>query len=144
MSAEIESLSTDQNARRPGQGVSPMIVAMAVIALLGAIYAHWRLAQFDDRVDRVRRQIAGLHETQARIDAHTQSLAAELEASRNTWRNELRGLRELPLVVPGERVAAAAGELGWRGRVVAAASAEDAAMLQAVVTVADGSAPGPA
>jgi uroporphyrin-3 C-methyltransferase len=96
MSAEIESLSTDQNARRPGQGVSPMIVAMAVIALLGAIYAHWRLAQFDDRVDRVRRQIAGLHETQARIDARTQSLAAELEASRNTWRTELRGLRELP------------------------------------------------
>lgn len=96
MSAEIESLSSDQNARRPGQGVSPMVVAMAAIALLGAIYAHWRLGQFDDRLDRVRRQIAALHETQARIDAQTQSLAADLEASRNTWRSELRGLRELP------------------------------------------------
>ena len=96
MSAEIESLSSDQNARRPGQGVSPMLVAIAAIALLGAIYAHWRLGQFDDRIDRVRRQIAALHETQARIDAQTQSLAADLEASRNTWRSELRGLRELP------------------------------------------------
>jgi len=54
------------------------------------------------------------------------------------------GLRDLPLVVPGARVAASARELGWRGRVVPAASAEDAAMLQATVTAAGGSAPGPA
>lgn len=54
------------------------------------------------------------------------------------------GLRDAPLVVPGERVAASARELGWRGRVVPAASAEDAAMLEAVVTAAGGSAPGPA
>jgi uroporphyrinogen-III synthase len=54
------------------------------------------------------------------------------------------GLRDAPLVVPGSRVAAAAGDLGWRGRVTAAASAEDAAMLQAVTAAARGSAPGPA
>ena len=53
-------------------------------------------------------------------------------------------LRDAPLVVPGARVAAAAGEQGWRGRVTAAASAEDAAMLQAVIAATGGSAPGTA
>jgi uroporphyrinogen-III synthase len=41
-------------------------------------------------------------------------------------------LRDAPLLVPGPRVAAAAGEQGWRGRIVAAASAEDAAMAEAL------------
>ena len=53
-------------------------------------------------------------------------------------------LRDAPLVVPGARVAAAAGEQGWRGPLTVAASAEDAVMLQAVFTAAGGSAPGPA
>ena len=53
-------------------------------------------------------------------------------------------LRDAPLVVPGARVAASAGEQGWRGPVTVAASAEDAAMLQAVVAAAGGSAPGAA
>jgi uroporphyrinogen-III synthase len=39
-------------------------------------------------------------------------------------------LRDAPLLVPGPRVATAARELGWRGRIVAAASAEDAAMAE--------------
>jgi uroporphyrinogen-III synthase len=42
-------------------------------------------------------------------------------------------LRDAVLVVPGERVAAAARERGWRGRVVVAASAEDEAMMDALV-----------
>jgi uroporphyrinogen-III synthase len=41
-------------------------------------------------------------------------------------------LRDAPLLVPGPRVAAAAREQGWRGRIVAAASAEDAAMAEAL------------
>lgn len=41
-------------------------------------------------------------------------------------------LRATTLLVPGERVAAAAARLGWRGPLVLAASAEDAAMLQAI------------
>ena len=53
-------------------------------------------------------------------------------------------LRAAPLVVPGPRVAASAGEQGWRGPVTVAASAEDAAMLQAVIAAAGGSAPGTA
>lgn len=53
-------------------------------------------------------------------------------------------LRAAPLVVPGARVATSCGEQGWRGPVIIAASAEDAAMLQAVITAAGGSAHGPA
>ena len=96
MSAEIESLSTDLKSRRPGQGVSPMLVALVVIGLLLAVYAHWRFGQFDERIDRVRRQVAELRTTQDQIEARAQTLAADLESSRTTWRAELRGLREVP------------------------------------------------
>ena len=41
-------------------------------------------------------------------------------------------LRDVTLLVPGARVAAAARTLGWRGPVVVAASAEDGAMLEAL------------
>lgn len=39
-------------------------------------------------------------------------------------------LRDVVVLVPGERVAAAAHRLGWRGRVIVAESAEDAAMVR--------------
>jgi uroporphyrinogen-III synthase len=39
------------------------------------------------------------------------------------------GLRDVPLLVPGGRVAAAARDRGWRGPLLIAASAEDEAML---------------
>ena len=96
MSAEIESLSTDLKARRPGYGVSPMLVALVVLGLLLAVYAHWRFGQFDERIDRLRRQVVELRAGQDRLDARAQTLAADLEASRTTWRTELRGLREVP------------------------------------------------
>jgi uroporphyrinogen-III synthase len=52
-------------------------------------------------------------------------------------------LRDVPLLVPGPRVAAAAREQGWRGRIVAAASAEDAAMAEALRdSLGHGSQPG--
>ena len=41
-------------------------------------------------------------------------------------------LLDARLLVPGERVAAAAREYGWRGRVIVAAGAEDAAMADAL------------
>jgi uroporphyrinogen-III synthase len=41
-------------------------------------------------------------------------------------------LKHVALLVPGDRVAGAARELGWRGRIVAAPSAEDAAMAGAL------------
>jgi uroporphyrinogen-III synthase len=54
-------------------------------------------------------------------------------------------LRDAALLIPGERVAAAARSHGWRGRVVVAPSAEDAAMAEALGRAfAGGSRPGAA
>ncbi len=50
-------------------------------------------------------------------------------------------LRSRTLLVPGPRVAAAGARLGWTGPVVAAATAEDEAMLAALTGLAAGSRP---
>ena len=99
MSAEIESLTNDVRSRRAGHGVSPMLVALVVIWLLLAVYAHWRFGQFDERIDRLRGQLAGLRSVQGRIESRVESVAADLDSSRATWRAELRGLREVPAQV---------------------------------------------
>jgi uroporphyrin-3 C-methyltransferase len=96
MSAEIESLSTDLNSRRPGRGVNPMLVALAVIGLLLSAYATWQVGRTQDRLDRLRSQVVELRAVRDRVDARLQSLAADLESSRSAWRTELRGLREMP------------------------------------------------
>lgn len=96
MSAEIESLSTDLKSRRQGQGVSPMLVALVVLGLLLAVYAHWRFGQFDERIDRLRRQVTELRAINDQLDTRLQTLADDLESSRSTWRSEVRGLREVP------------------------------------------------
>jgi uncharacterized protein HemX len=96
MSAEIESLSTDLNSRRPGRGVNPMLVALAVIGLLLAAYATWQVGRMQDRFERLRAQVVELRAERDRVDTRLQSLAADLESSRSAWRNELRGLREIP------------------------------------------------
>ena len=96
MSAEIESLSTDLKSRRQGQGVSPMLVALVVLGLLLAVYAHWRFGQFDERIDRLRGQLTELRAVNDQLDARLQTLAGDLESSRSTWRSEVRGLREVP------------------------------------------------
>lgn len=96
MSAEIESLSTDLKSRRPGPGVSPMLVALVVLGLLLAVYAHWRFGQFDERIDRVRGQLAELRAANDQLSSRLQTLAADLESSRSTWRAELRGLHQVP------------------------------------------------
>jgi uroporphyrinogen-III synthase len=46
-------------------------------------------------------------------------------------------LRDAPLLVPGERVAAAARERGWRAPLVVAPSAEDATMIDALARARD-------
>jgi len=99
MSAEIESLTTDVKSRRTGHGVSPMLVALVVLGLLLAIYAHWRFGQFDERIDRLRGQVNELRSAQGRIESRLQSMAADLESSRATWRTEVRDLREVPAQV---------------------------------------------
>jgi uroporphyrin-3 C-methyltransferase len=97
MSAEIESLSSDMNSRRAGgSGARPMLIAFSVLGLLLAIYAHWRIGQFDDRSDRVRRQMVELRASQDRLASQISTLTARLETSHNAMRSELRGLQELP------------------------------------------------
>lgn len=51
---------------------------------------------------------------------------------------DLATLRKRPLCVPGARVAAAAAQYGWEGPIIQAASAEDSAMLNAVVAETGG------
>jgi uroporphyrinogen-III synthase len=70
-----------------------------------------------------------------------ESLAALLEAAPAV---RVPRLRAATLVVPGARVAAAARDLGWQGPVGEAASAEDAAMAEAVLRAAAGGGPGAA
>jgi uroporphyrinogen-III synthase len=47
--------------------------------------------------------------------------------------SRLPRLRDAPLLLPGDRVATAARQRGWRGPVIVAPSAEDATMLDALV-----------
>lgn len=103
MTNEIESLTTDSSARRTGNGVSPMWFAFAGIALILAVYAHWRFGQFDERIDRVRAQIVELRTMQGRLDSQIASLTTRFEQSNELLRTQLRKLREVPTQV---------GELG--------------------------------
>lgn len=103
MSAEIESLSSEMHARRAGRGASPMLVAIAVVALLAAGYAHLRFGQVTDKIDRLRTQVGELKGTQDRLGTQVATLAARIDSSQAAIRNDLRGLRELPAQV---------GELG--------------------------------
>ena len=96
MSAEIESLSHDMNARRTGSGASPMLVALAVLALLLSIWAHWRFNHFDDRVDKVRRQVADVRAAQGQLAGQITTLTTRLETSQAALRSEFSGLKELP------------------------------------------------
>lgn len=50
---------------------------------------------------------------------------------------QCRRLRDAALLLPGDRVAAAARAHGWRGRVIVAPSAEDATMAEALVRALD-------
>jgi uroporphyrin-III C-methyltransferase len=96
MSAEIESLSSDMHSRRPGGGTSPMLVVFAVLGLLLAVYAHWRIGQFDNRTARVRGQVVALRAAQGRLSEQLSALTARVETSQRAMRSELRSLHELP------------------------------------------------
>jgi uroporphyrin-3 C-methyltransferase len=103
MTNEIESLSTDLAARRTGSGVSPMWFAFAGAALLLALYAHWRFGQFDERIDRLRGQLAQVQTTQQRLTTQLESLATRVDRSNEQLQGQVRSLREVPTQV---------GELG--------------------------------
>lgn len=54
----------------------------------------------------------------------------------NVPESRVRRLRDATLLVPGERVAAAARDRRWRGPMIVAAGAEDAAMAKALIDAA--------
>ncbi len=96
MSAEIESLSSDKSSRRTGGGLSPMLVVLAIVGLGLAIWAHWRLSHFDDRADRLHRQLLDMRAAQDRLAMQISTLSTRLETSQTAIRSELRSLQELP------------------------------------------------
>jgi uroporphyrin-3 C-methyltransferase len=96
MTNEIESLTTDMNARRTGSGVSPMLFAVGGLALLLAVYAHWRFGQFDERIDRLRGQVVELRATQDRLDEQIGVIGTQLQAAHAQVRSQIRLLREVP------------------------------------------------
>ena len=104
MSTEIESLPTDPSVRRTGNGGSnPLWIALAVIALLLALYAHWRFNQFDDRIDRLRQRRTELSTTLKSLRAELQALDVRERQASAQLSEEIRALREVPTQV---------GELG--------------------------------
>ena len=113
----------DVPAGQPGAG----LVNSAAIALTApAIDQLRRLGARHDPLD------AGEVATSAEV---LQSLLEHVDGD-----DEAR-LRSRTLLVPGPRVAAAGVRLGWTGPVVAAATAEDEAMLAALRGLAAGSKP---
>lgn len=100
---EIESLPTDQSARRTGSGVSPMWFAFAGVALVLAIYAHWRFGQFDERIDRLRGHLSEVRAAQDKLGAQQDLLAARVEQAHRDLATQVGELREVPAQV---------GELG--------------------------------
>ncbi len=96
MTNEIESLTTDMHARRTGSGLSPMLFAVGGLALLLAAYAHWRFGQFDERIDRLRGQLAELRATQDRLGAQIGVVGTQLQEANDQVRSQMRSLREVP------------------------------------------------
>jgi uroporphyrin-3 C-methyltransferase len=96
MTNEIESLTSDLNSRRTGNGTSPMLIAVGGLALLLAAYAHWRFGQFDERIDRVRGQVSELRATQDRLASQITAVDMQLQQSKEQVRAQIRSLGEIP------------------------------------------------
>jgi uncharacterized protein HemX len=96
MSAEIESLNTEISRRRSGGG-NPMLVALTIIALLLALFAHWRFGQFDERIDRVRGQVAQLRESQELLQGRLQAMSARQQTDAAALRRQVEELAEAPV-----------------------------------------------
>jgi len=99
MSAEIESLVTDDAARRAGRGTSPLPVVLATIALLVAAYAQVRTGRLESDLELAQGQLAELQGTRVQLASQQAASTNQLQASLVTLRAELQALRELPAQV---------------------------------------------
>jgi len=95
MPGEIESLKTDRGTRPGERTASPMLTALAVLGLLLAAHAHWRLGQVAARDDRLRDQLVEMRGVQSRIEGQQQALTSRLDSTIVAWRSELQGLRDV-------------------------------------------------
>lgn len=108
--------------------------------VIGDVYQRRQAAASPQALDELRRACDA---DQAVIAATSAEVLAALLALAPADR--CPRLRDAALLVPGERVAAAARSHGWRGRLIVAPGAEDAAMAHALVRAfASGSRPGTA
>ena len=108
--------------------------------VLGDVYARRRADAEPAMLDALRAASDARKAVIAATSAEVLAALLELAPAERCPR-----LRDAVLLVPGERVAAAAREIGWRGPIVVAPSAEDAAMADALVRgVAGGSGTGAA
>lgn len=94
--------------------------AVAVAEVYRRVTAHPLPGAFDGLRSAGTRRRAVVAVTSVEVLGALLELAPESAAP---------NLRDMPLLVPGERVAAAARERGWRGPLFIAPSAEDEAML---------------
>jgi uroporphyrinogen-III synthase len=101
--------------------------------VLGDVYERRRAAADTAALAALRRACdagaAVIAVTSAEVLAALLELAPEASCPR---------LRDAALLVPGDRVAAKARELAWRGHIVVATSAEDATMAEALVRALSG------
>lgn len=96
---------------------------------IAELYRREPVTASPEAIDDLRRQLGGTR----RVIVAVTSVAI-LDGLLHAVPHDLAArLRELPLLVPGERVAAAASERGWTGRLIVAGSAEDSAMLETLV-----------
>ncbi len=105
----------------------------------GEVYR--RVAAVPDEAALAEIEAAGARGALVVAATSAESLAALLESIPGA---RLPRLREAALLVPGERVAAAARAAGWRGPLTIAHSAEDAAMAAALAAAALPDGPPPA
>ena len=96
--------------------------------VLGDVYRRRRAAAGPGAVERLCRACDADRAVVAVTSAEVLASLLELAPVERCPR-----LRDAPLVVPADRVAEAARGQGWRGPIVVAASAEDAAMARAVI-----------
>jgi uroporphyrinogen-III synthase len=108
--------------------------------VLGDVYERRRAEATPGALEELRRACDAGRAVIAATSAEVLAALLDLAPAERCPR-----LRDAVLLVPGERVAAAARSHSWRGRVVIAPSAEDAAMADALGRAfAEGSRPGAA
>lgn len=109
------------------------LAARGAEVTLGEVYRRRVAAPEPDEVERLRQACTAAATVIAVTSVEVLDALLELAPPASHPR-----LRTATLLVPGDRVAAAARARGWEGRVIVAPSAEDATMVAALVRAIEG------